>query len=450
MTNARANTAWKPPTSSLGLRAATTSAPASPFATSAAAASSTSPTATAPSTSAPSPHFLTSRPYSFIQQTGDGRVVYWKAALAGFFQDDVRLRENLSLGIGLRYEHQTYPADRNNFAPRFSIAYSPGASRKTVLRAGAGIFYDRLSSSAPRDVRLFDGHRLRRLIITDPGFPNALTGAGTAEEQPTSVVRFHPSLATPRLLNYSVGVERRLWGKTTLAVRYRGVRGFGMFRSRDINAPLTPELERPDPAISILRQIESDACTEGHALETSLRGSISRFFQGTLIYTLGRTYSDTGGINSMPPNPYDLTGEWARSGRDRLHRFRALGTFEVWKLFRLGTVLSAYSGNPYSLRTGRDDNRDGRATDRPAGVPRNSETGPGAVNLDLRISREFPLRFNKQREDHPSLRLAVDAFNILNHVNPTGVVGNLSSPFFGQPTSARSPRRLQLSLRLKF
>ncbi|MCP5120056.1 MAG: TonB-dependent receptor, partial [bacterium] len=395
------------------------------------------------------PDFLDSRPYSFIRQAGDGRAVYWKADLAGFLQDDIRLRDNLSIGLGLRYEHHTYPSDRDNVAPRFSIAYAPGAKRATVIRAGAGVFYDRISSSAPRDVRLFDGQRLRRVVMSDPGYPNALAGGGI-EQQPSSVVRLHPSLGTPRLLNYSLGVERRLWRKTTVSIGYRAIRGFGMFRSRDINAPLPAVFARPDPAVGILRQIESNARMESHALEVSLRGSLSRLFQGTVIYTLGRSYSDTGGISSMPPNPFDLSGEWARADRDRLHRFRALGSIRPGKLFQLGIVFSAYSGHPYSLRTGRDDNRDGRATDRPFGIARNSETGPGSVNLDVRLSREFPLRFHKQSENHPTLRLAVDAFNLLNHVNPTGVVGNLSSPFFGQPTSARSPRRMQLSLRLKF
>jgi hypothetical protein len=151
----------------------------------------------------------------------------------------------------------------------------------------------------------------------------------------------------------------------------------------------------------------------------------------------------------MPPDSLDLSGEWSRASFDRRRRFRAYGTLRVPRSFDVGVVLSALSGSPYSLTTGRDANRDGRANDRPPGVPRNSLEAPGEWTVDLRWSREFRLP-GKDGDGGPSLRLAVDAFNLLNHVNPTRVVGNISSPFFGQPTAAEPPRRIQLSMRLKF
>jgi len=99
--------------------------------------------------------------------------------------------------------------------------------------------------------------------------------------------------------------------------------------------------------------------------------------------------------------------------------------------------------------TGRDDNHDGLANDRPAGIGRNTLQAPGHSNLDLRWSRDFFLSESK-KDRGPVATIGLDAFNVLNRVNYTSFVGNLSSPFFGQAVAAQAPRRLQLSFRLRF
>jgi len=73
------------------------------------------------------------RPFSFTVQQGDGRLVFWQKSLGLFLQDDIRLRSNLSVGVGLRYDWQNYLDDHDNLAPRLSIAYAPG-SHKTKAR----------------------------------------------------------------------------------------------------------------------------------------------------------------------------------------------------------------------------------------------------------------------------------------------------------------------------
>ena len=156
----------------------------------------------------------------------------------------------------------------------------------------------------------------------------------------------------------------------------------------------------------------------------------------------------TIGINSFPANNYDLSGEWARADYDQRHRFNLLGTFRVVRLLNLGVGFFASSGMPYSMTTGRDDNRDGLANDRPAGVGRNSLQGPGFAELDLRWSYDW--RLQKARKDGAKVTVAVDSFNITNRVNYAGYTGNLSSPFFGQAVAAKPPRRLQISGRLTF
>jgi len=185
-------------------------------------------------------------------------------------------------------------------------------------------------------------------------------------------------------------------------------------------------------------------------LEVTLRGNVTRFFNGMAQYRLSSSHDDTSGINYFPPNTYDLSGEWGRSDFDRRHRFELLGTINPGKLFNLGVSVSVYSGQPYTLTTGLDEFNTGTANARPSGVSRNSLQGPGYAELALRWSRDFQLVKSKKKEGGLKGTLAIDAFNVLNHVNYSYFVGNLSSPFFGQAISAQPPRRLQFSFRLKF
>src|SRR6266702_6659894 len=119
------------------------------------------------------------------------------------------------------------------------------------------------------------------------------------------------------------------------------------------------------------------------------------------------------------------------------------------RLFNLGVALQAESGRPYSLTTGRDDNHDGLAIDRPDGVRRNSLESPGYLGLDLRWSKDFVLDAAK-KEKSPKITAAIDAFNVTNRVNYSGYIGNLTSPFFGRAIASRPARRLQLSMRFVF
>jgi len=200
----------------------------------------------------------------------------------------------------------------------------------------------------------------------------------------------------------------------TITVSHWATRGVGLFRSRDLNAPPPPDyLARPDPAISVERQIESSGHLQSDALEVMFRGSLTRYFTGMAQYTLGRTWTDvpgnyaagtrSTGINSFPSNNYDLSSEWARADYDQRHRLNLLAAVRPVRLLNLGVGLTVNSGTPYSMTTGRDDNHDGLANDRPAGVPRNSLEGPGYSALDLRWSYDW--RLQKTKKDGAKLTL---------------------------------------------
>jgi outer membrane receptor protein involved in Fe transport len=393
--------------------------------------------------------YLNSRPFLFSINQGEGHLVFWQRDFGLFAQDNILVRPNFSVGLGLRYDWQNYLGDENNLAPRLSFAYAPGKQRKTVLRGGAGIFYDRTGGGPISDLLRFNGRRLRQVSLTNPGYPDPLSSGGALTAQPSNIVRFAPEIRSPYTIQSSLGIERQITKSLTATASYIHTRGLKLFRSRNLNAPFPPSSERPDPAIGVLRQIESAAHAQSHALELVLRGKLNRFFNGTVQYTLGRAYNNASGVNALPANNYDLTREWSRAEFDERHRFNLLGTIEAGDWFKLGLALALASGRPYNLTTGRDDNHDTVANDRPAGAPRNSLQGPGAATFDVRWSKEFELKKSKNGEG-PAMTVGVDAFNALNRVNYASFVGNLSSPFFGLPVAARPARRIQLSLGFTF
>jgi hypothetical protein len=389
--------------------------------------------------------YARSRPFAFEQQQGNSHLVFWQKELGLFFQDEMRIRPNFSMSYGVRYDWQSYLSDRNNFAPNLSFAFAPGKDHKTVLRAGAGVFYDVTGPAAIADTLLYNGSRLHQVLMTDPGYPNPLSLGGSFEELPGNVVRFAPALQAPYTIQYSFAIERQLGKSLTWTTSYAGIRGVKLFRSRDINAPPPPfYLTRPDPSIGVLRQIESSGHLESHALQTTVQGKLNRF-SGMAIYQFQRAYDDTNGINSFPANNYDLSGEWSRATFNAHHLFYLYGMFSAKKLFNLGLIFSAKSGQPYTITTGRDAYNDGRPTDRPPGVPRNSMQGRGFATVDLRWSRDF---FGDGKQ--PTVTVGLDAFNILNRINYYHPGSVMSSPFFGQFVAAGPARRLQVSFQLKF
>ena len=186
-----------------------------------------------------------------------------------------------------------------------------------------------------------------------------------------------------------------------------------------------------------------------HSREVNWRGQLAKAFTGTAQYVHGRTYNDNSGIYSLPAYSYDTASEWSRADFDARHRLALTGTAKAGRWFDAGILFNARTGTPYSLTTGRDDNRDSLAADRPAGIRRNTLPGPGNITLDVRAARSFPLDSSK-KDKSPAVTLSLESFNLLNRTNYASYVGNLSSPFFGRPVAAFPARRLQAGLRFRF
>jgi hypothetical protein len=188
-------------------------------------------------------------------------------------------------------------------------------------------------------------------------------------------------------------------------------------------------------------------------LTVTLQGRAGRFLKTYAQYVFSHTINDTSGTFSLPANNYALLAERGPADFDGRHRFNLMGVVALPRSVQTGLVLSVASGSPFSVTSGFDDNGDTVLNDRPPGVTRNTLRGPQTAQLDLRVAKTFNiarLRGVEPGQRRDTLEVAADAFNALNRTNVTGIVGVLSSPFFGRANAAAPARIVQFSVRYRF
>ena len=398
-------------------------------------------------------------PIRFQALKGDPAISFSQYEAYGFIEDEMKLRPWFSITPGLRYDWQSGMHDYNNVGPRLSFAVAPG-KQKTVLRGGAGIFYERLPGTVIEQT-FVNGGGISLVDIVNPSYPDPFRTGSRRKPPKPSVWGLAPNLSTPYIAMGSIGLERRLFGRSQVSVEYQRLHGVHLFRARDINAPLDqfgPQFigQRPNPNFRSINQVESSASSRSSALKVTFQGSIGKVFRGMAQYTYSHTTDDTSGPLAFPVNDYDLRPELGRSNFDQRQRFSYAGSFDLPFAFRLGAVVSLAAGLPYDITTGFDDNGDQHFNDRPPGGTRNTAQAPPVKQLDLRLTKlfRFPTLFphKASKSDHFSrnLEFSADAFNVFNHPNTPVVVGQLGSHIFGQASTANISRTLQFSVKYSF
>ena len=201
-----------------------------------------------------------------------------------FFNDEFKARQNLTLNFGLRYERETSVDDKNNFGPRFGIAYDPFKKGKTVVRFGAGIFYNRtllrtiadfiqnVNGIMPFDTSTIgtsaaDPRRVAILAAISQQFPNSypaqtdlqtlvgnacatitttfsctnstgfIVNQGSAGNPLRSV---DANLKIPESYQFNIGFERQLSKGLVFEANYTWNKTVRLWRDRNINAPILP------------------------------------------------------------------------------------------------------------------------------------------------------------------------------------------------------------------
>lgn len=319
------------------------------------------------------------RPSQFSVNRGDPFSGFSLWESSWFFQDDWRVKPNLTLSLGFRHEFQTHLGDKANFAPRFGFAWSPKPKSNTVFRGGFGLFYNRLGDGQILAVQRLDGKHQEQVIIPFPTFPNPFQSGGATVRPPT-IREFAQQLNTPYSMMTTIGVEHSFRGGFMGSLGYTFTRGEHLFRSRNLNAPFPATFTAPDPSIGPLLELESTANSKRHELRFGLQRRLSKNFSLFSNYTLASTKNDADGAFSLPANSYNTSNEWGRASFDARHQLFVGGLVNLpWKI-QAAPFLNYRSGNPFNITTGRDNNRDSAFNDRPAVAPPGT---PGSVTTKL-------------------------------------------------------------------
>ena len=356
-----------------------------------------------------------------------------------YVQDSWRIRRNFTVNYGLRYDTtfglfnsnggnqndnpavQTIIADnlalphgvphdyRKAFAPRLGLAYSPGNSGNTVIRAGVGLYYNDLAQNGWVDA----------FRAVTPGAHSVLA-AGDAG------AIIDPGYRSPYAIQASAGFEHAFAKSWRLNINYVHQQGVHQYRryeyvAHDPTAAPNGTLPATAPDFSVFR---TDNRSAYDGISIALNHSFTKRFDLTAHYTLakattwganvGELFDYVNGVSNVK-NPFG-PGDHGPSGEDVRHRFVLAGVLHLPGDFEVSTLSQFESARPYTLGTATDINGDGALNDRAVinGVQTSLDQFRGSpfAQVDLRVTRNF--KFGDRMSLHPF----VEFFNLFNRVNP--------------------------------
>ncbi|MFB3826944.1 MAG: TonB-dependent receptor domain-containing protein [Bryobacteraceae bacterium] len=422
------------------------------------------------------------QPLQYTQTFGQSMLRYGQSQRAAFVNDHWGIAPRLSASLGLRYESQSLTGSRANLAPRAGLSWDIAGDGKTVVRGGAGVFYDQYYFYITRRFYLQGLHSPAATYTIPFGAPGFPAFPASLSEAPAGISggKRDLYLAAPRLLNpyslqYSLGVRRELGGRWTLSADAQHQHTLRQMRAADTNAPAP----FPRTAAAASRTVaQADATrpfqtwagvpvrnalvieNSGSSIYDALDIALAKRFaetwnlQSRLIYSSSVAYSMFfGEPNTGIPNEWSDTGRAERGPSDFHQRCRWVTTssFGLPGGFQLALGGSVGSGLPVNPVTGTDNNGDTFTADRPVGMGRNSFRGPLHASLDAAGSRSFRL------SEALRLELRAEAFNALNRnnygrVNGTYGNGAAPGPLFLTPMAGLQnsdpSRQLQVALKL--
>ena len=431
------------------------------------------------------------------QDFGDNTATHTTNSYNFFAQDDFQVRPNFTLSLGVRYEYLAYPElpasaplsnsrsipnDPNNFAPRFGFSWQPFS--KTVVRGGYGLFYDttnlRLISTAIRQ----NGQRVLRYVVAGtaagaPQYPNGLSASSLSfSPSKPSITNFAGDFRSLYAHQANIQAERELFRDVSLTVgtQYYGGRRLPLLLDVNLGAPFSyladgrpvfRSQDRPNTAYNQILQITSVGNSTYYGGFVSVNKRFSANIQFTASYTLGwafNTNDSTGDTGSSVTDSTNIRRDYGLSSSDQRHRFVLQG---VWspalhtnsfadKLvngFLVAPNVTLTSSFPVNVVQSTDLNGDSVNNDRPLYRGRNDTPGYGFREVNLRISRTFPLTRERVR-----LEFIGEAENLLNSTNAScttggctgAVINRFGAPDFLRITSTFNSRQVQVGARLRF
>ncbi len=423
----------------------------------------------------------------FTQTFGNSQVAQTNPNIGFYGQDEWKVSSRLTVNLGLRYDLQylkTIATDTNNVSPRAGFAWSPFASRRTIVRGNFGLFYDRVPLRALANA-LLSGNNTTNITNTSqlsvslsptqagaPVFPNILPSNGL----PTGVLANFTTM-NPRMQNAyseqgSVEIEQQIGSRGTLSVGYQHLRGLHLIISVNQNGPTcvaagTNNGCRPNPNYANNSQYSSLADSHYDGLHVSFVRRPVKWGSVRVSYTWSKSLDNVGEFFfSSPINLSNIWQDYGRSDDDQRHRVVVDGALHTsrapaltaWQRishgFELSSLLQYYSALPLNITSGVTtiQGTAGRPIVNGGFIGRNVGEGNDFFSVGGRLSRSFRVSERVQVEG------LAEAFNALNHRNNltkngafgAGAFPQSPSSSFGQVTAVNDPRSLQLALRLRF
>lgn len=350
--------------------------------------------------------------------TGDGSFSQNVQRLSFYAEDSWRITHRLTVNYGLRYDttfglffasgqnqsvNPALPGNgiitgtphdyRKAFAPRLGVAYGLGGSENTVIRAGAGLYYNDLAQNGW--VEAFNA--VNSFNIRNASGPPSL---------------IDPNYHTPYAFHTTAGAQHAFNADWTLSADYTLETGMHGYRRYGY------------PNVSVFR---SDNRSSYKGLGVHLQGNVARGFSLVANYTLSK--AETWGcvlgelfdyVNGVcdPLNAF-ATGDYGPSGEDVRHRFVLVGTLRLPGDVELTTLTQAESARPFTVTTA-----DGNGRISVNGVPTTLDEFRGRpyIQADLRVTRPFRIR------ERWNVSPFVEFFNLFNRNNPgANYVGNVAT-----------------------
>jgi len=442
--------------------------------------------------------FLAGQALQFSQRIGDPLVEYRSFQFGLYLQDDMRLRKNLLVSAGLRYEAQTHLSDNVNLQPRVSFAWTPFKSGSTTVRGGFGVFNDWYEDSLYEQALRLDGTHQVDVIVPNPTYPNADLSAG--RQIPPSITRVSADLVMPTIARTSFGIEHAFTSWAQLRTNWFYQHTADDFRAVNLNAPVNGV--RPVADFGNITFVSAIGTAESQGIDVSMNLNYApkRIF-GAVNYRLAKAMNDADSATSFPENGTDIDAEWGPARNDVRHRVFGFVSMPLRFGLRTNVNVRYESGVPYNITTGIDNNGDTVINDRPDGVSRNSARGASQMNIDFRLGWQKSIGQPRTGDGGPNgggptvvavpgpggggggrggggggrgpggpggggfgggfgpgansgrvnLEIFTQITNLTNTVNYRNYVGNLSSTeFFGRPQAAAEPRRIEIGMRVGF
>ncbi len=343
-----------------------------------------------------------------------------------YVQDDWKVRPNITLSGGLRFETQSDIHDHADLAPRLGFAWGLGGggknAPKTVLRGGFGLFYDRFTEESILNADRENGRVQQQGVVADPTFYPTVPQVNTLPPTAQSIYQINSGLHAPYIMQTAFSLERQLTKIANLTVTYLNARGVHQFLSLNVNAPLpgtpgSPKSNIPDPNAGPIYQYVSDGVFRQNQLITNFNVRAGSKLSLFGYYSLNYAHSDAASVSSFPSDQYDIAADYGRASFAVRDRVFFGGTVGLPRGFRLSPFMIFNSGTPYNVSVGQDLNNDSIFNDRPAlgvnpagscpfptaaacnryVIPTNSSTlipvnyltGPDHFTLNLRLSKTF-------------------------------------------------------------